>query len=121
MCSPTNTFWWEMEALSDRVAVLIDGTIRHHDTPAGLRNAAGGSHVVELVLGDEADDAALRKATERFGPVLVSDNGGRRTLQVHTSRPEEVIARAATVAGVAGYSVRQSQLEDAYLLVVGGN
>ncbi|GAA2216519.1 daunorubicin resistance protein DrrA family ABC transporter ATP-binding protein [Nonomuraea monospora] len=118
----TSHYMWEMEALSDRIAVLIDGTIRHLDTPTGLRTAAVGSHVVDLVLGDHADDAAIRKATERFGSVLAADAGGRRTLQVHTSRPDDVIAALAATgfAGVAGHGTRESQLEDAYLLMVGG-
>lgn len=118
----TSHYMWEMEALSDRIAVLIDGTIRHLDTPAGLRTSTVGSHVVELVLGDDADDAAVRKAAERYGLVLTADTGGRRMLQVHTSQPDRVIAElaAAGLAGISGCSARESQMEDAYLLMVDG-
>lgn len=120
----TSHYMWEMEALSDRIAVLIDGTIRHLDSPQALRTATAGSHVVEVVLSDNADEQTVRAEAGRYGLVVMSGTAvGRRLLQVHTSRPAEFVACLTNggVTGIAQHSVRDSQLEDAYLLMVEGN
>jgi ABC-2 type transport system ATP-binding protein len=118
----TSHYMWEMETLSDRIAVLIDGGIRHLDTPVGLRKAAVGSHVVEIMLGDEADDAVVSGTLSRYGSVVARTEGGRRLLQVHTSHPHDLVATldADRPAGIDRHVVRDSQLEDAYLLMVEG-
>ncbi|RKN04256.1 ABC transporter ATP-binding protein [Streptomyces radicis] len=118
----TSHYMWEMETLSDRIAVLIDGSIRHLDSPQGLRLAAVGSHVVELVLGDDAREETLRAWAGRFGQVVSATASGRRLLQVHTSRPDELNADLATrkLSGIAHFATRDSQLEDAYVLMVEG-
>lgn len=119
----TSHYMWEMETLSDRIAVLIDGAIRHLDTPEKLRTTAAGSHVVELVLSDDADEAVVRDTVKRYGPVVTATAAGRRLLQVHTSAPEEFVTCLANgrLRGIAHHSVRDSQLEDAYLLMVEEN
>lgn len=116
----TSHYMWEMESLSDRIAVLIGGAIRHLDSPQALRTATAGSHVVELVLTDDAEDATVRNAAEPYGPAITTADSGRRLLQVHTSMPDELIDRLkrSGLVGIATHSVRESQLEDAYLLMV---
>lgn len=118
----TSHYMWEMETLSDRIAVLIDGSIRHLDTPAALRKAAVGSHVVEILLRDEADDTVVTDVVGRYGSVIARTEGGRRLLQVHTSDPGAVVATLVSdpPAGIDRHVVRDSQLEDAYLLMVEG-
>jgi ABC-2 type transport system ATP-binding protein len=116
----TSHYMWEMETLSDRIAVIIDGTIRYLDAPAALRTRTAGSHVVEVVLGDDADEAGVRARLGGHGPVLATTVSGRRLLHLHTSDPQRALADLGNGAapGVSGHSVRDSQLEDAYLLVV---
>jgi ABC-2 type transport system ATP-binding protein len=113
-------YMWEMEALSDRIAVIIDGTIRYLDAPAALRTRTAGSHVVELLLGDDADEQDIRGWLGDHGPVLATTLSGRRLLHLHTSDPDRALAELGNGAarGVSGHSVRDSQLEDAYLLMV---
>ena len=116
----TSHYMWEMELLSDRIAVLIGGAIRHLDSPQALRTATAGSHVVELVLTDDAEDATVRNAVEPYGPAIATADSGRRLLQVHTSMPNELVdkLKRSGLVGIATHSVRESQLEDAYLLMV---
>lgn len=119
----TSHYMWEMESLSDRIAVLIGGAVRHLDTPHGLRTATAGSHVVELTLSDDGDEEAVRRAVADHGAVVTSTASGRRQVQVHTTRPDDLLMKvdAAGLAGVATRSVRESQLEDAYVLMVAGS
>ncbi|MGH9243346.1 MAG: ABC transporter ATP-binding protein [Acidimicrobiales bacterium] len=117
----TSHYMWEMEELSDRIAVLIDGRISKLDTPSVLRSTEAGTHVVELTLTDAANVAILEKQAAGLGPTRLGDRSGRRVLSVHTSAPAEVVTTFAadTQSGVAEIIVRDSQLEDAYLLMVG--
>ena len=117
----TSHYMWEVESLSDRVAVLVDGRIRQLDTPQALRTTAVGSHVVELVLSDEADAADVSVLAGRFGTVVATTGSGRRMLQVHTSTPADLdrCVAAGEIPGIAAHVVRDSQLEDAYVLMVG--
>ncbi|QSB16735.1 ABC transporter ATP-binding protein [Natronosporangium hydrolyticum] len=118
----TSHYMWEMETLSDRIAVIIDGTIRHLDSPQALRTAAVGSHVVELVLADAADEGVVSGAAREFGLAVAASADGRRVIRVHTSRPAHLVAAVVSQCdlGIAGHSIRDSQLEDAYVLMVEG-
>ena len=121
----TSHYMWEMGYLCDRLAVLDLGEIRFLDAPNALLRRVAGTHVVELAVPDGAGDlAAVGSALEASGRVTVSEAGGRQTIRVHTSAPEQVLGAlgAGTLAAFtrAAAVVREAQLEDAYVLMVGG-
>lgn len=116
----TSHYMWEMESLMDRVAVLLNGTIQYLDTAKQLKMTSVGSHVIEITLNDNEDQILVRLSS--FGRVVTSTETGRKILQVHTSVPDDVTTTLPThqFTGVAHTVVRESQLEDAYVVMVEG-
>jgi len=107
----------EAETICGRVAILDRGRVVACDTPARLIAHAGLHPTLRVKL-----DAPLEKVKQLEG-VFAARYAGEY-LEVETAHPERTLQHLSTLAatngrGVADFSVRQPNLEDVYLKLVG--
>jgi ABC-2 type transport system ATP-binding protein len=86
----------ELDALCDRVAILVNGEVRQQGSVADL-SRAGQRYEIEIVPTTAAgDDQKLRAATAQFGTarsgpsIVVQVDASPPMLRVHTSDPAEI-------------------------------
>jgi len=104
----------EVEALADRISVIVDGRVVAEGTPRSLGGRSGEQAVVAFEL--PAVNRPLPK--EIAGSAVVLDGDSAR---VATDRPTAVVAGLAAWAGgleVPGLTVTRPSLEDVYLRLV---
>ncbi len=107
----------EAETICGRVAILDRGRVVACDTPARLIAHAGLHPTLRVKL-----DAPLEQV-KRLEGVFAARYAGEY-LEVETAHPERTLQHLSTLAatngrGVADFSVRQPNLEDVYLKLVG--
>ncbi|WCD84614.1 putative ABC transporter ATP-binding protein YadG [Streptomyces xanthophaeus] len=103
----------EAEALCDRVAILVDGTVAALDSPHRLVTAAGAPARLLLPAGRiPLDDAASLPGVDRA--VL---QGG--SLVLETASPGKVLQAVDALTGLDGVMTRTATLEDVYLELTG--
>jgi ABC-2 type transport system ATP-binding protein len=107
----------EAETICGRVAILDRGRVVACDTPARLIAHAGLHPTLRVKL-----DAPLDQV-RRLEGVFAARHVGEY-LEVETAHPEHTLQALSALAaingrGVADFSVRQPNLEDVYLKLVG--
>ena len=113
---------FEADALCDRIAVIAEGLIVGHGTPAELKSNAAEGRVTEIeVFGIE--DAAVERLRGVAGVTAVSveERDQKQLLVVQTAGDRELthelLGRLDGVA-VGRVSSREPTLEDAYVALV---
>ncbi|WP_330320844.1 ABC transporter ATP-binding protein [Streptomyces clavifer] len=99
----------EAEALCDRIAILVDGSIAVTDSPHNLVDASEAPSRLMLPLGrlDEQQAAAIP------GVDRVTVQGGSLVLETRTSG--RVLSAVDRLTGLDGVQTRSASLEDVYL------
>ncbi|SKC74362.1 ATP-binding cassette domain-containing protein [Krasilnikoviella flava] len=97
----TTQYLEEADALADRITVIDEGRVIAHDTPAGLKQQAGGQTVV-VRPRDPAMTAAVADVVARAtgGPVA-PPRGGVVTASVDDERQFATVVRGLEEAGLA--------------------
>jgi len=106
----------EVEALADRIAVIVNGRVVAEGTPGTL----GGRSDAQAVVAFEVPAAERRLPAVVAGSVVESDGARAR---VTTDCPTAVVVGLAAWAGdmeLPGLTVSRPTLEDVYLRLVAG-
>ncbi|MFE5094768.1 ABC transporter ATP-binding protein [Streptomyces sp. NPDC056638] len=103
----------EAEALCDRVAIMVDGSVAALDSPARLIAAAGPTTRLLVPAGRLSLDEA--RAIE--GVDSVTEEPGALVLE--TLESGRVLAAIDALAGLQGVQTRTASLEDVYLTLTG--
>ncbi|HEV7628865.1 MAG TPA: ABC transporter ATP-binding protein [Streptomyces sp.] len=103
----------EAEALCDRVAILVDGSIAALDTPHNLVAAAGVPTRLMIPAGRLSPEAAL--AIE--GVDRAEEQGGSLVLETKVSG--KVLTAVDRLTGLTDVQTRTATLEDVYLELTG--
>ena len=106
----------EVEALADRISVVVDGRVVAEGTPRSL----GGRSEAQAVVAFDVPPVARPLPAEVAGSLVELDGGSAR---IATDRPTAVVAGLAAWAGEAelpGLTVSRPTLEDVYLRLVAG-
>ncbi|MEV0038426.1 ABC transporter ATP-binding protein [Streptomyces sp. NPDC050804] len=105
----------EAEALCDRVAILVDGSVVALDSPHHLVTAAA----VPTRLLIPAERMSERDAAAIPGVDRVTVQGG--SLVLETAVPGKVLQAVDAITGLDGVQTRTATLEDVYLELTGTN
>jgi ABC-2 type transport system ATP-binding protein len=103
----------EAEALCDRVAIMVEGSVAALDSPARLIAAAGPT--TRLVV--PAGRLTLARAQEIEGVDRVTEEPDALVLE--TLESGKVLAALDALAGLQGVQTRTASLEDVYLTLTG--
>ncbi|WP_335939696.1 ABC transporter ATP-binding protein [Streptomyces sp. PTD5-9] len=103
----------EAEALCDRVAIMVEGSVVALDSPAHLIAAAAPT--TRLVVPD--DRLTLDQARAIEGVDQVTEEPGALVLE--TLESGKVLAAIDALAGLRGVQTRTADLEDVYLALTG--
>ncbi|MEU3656382.1 ABC transporter ATP-binding protein [Streptomyces sp. NPDC032161] len=103
----------EAEALCDRVAIMVEGSVVALDSPAHLIAAAAPT--TRLVVPDDRLTPAQARAIE--GVDNVTEEPGALVLE--TLESGKVLAAIDALAGLRGVQTRTADLEDVYLALTG--
>jgi ABC-2 type transport system ATP-binding protein len=113
----------EADRVADRVAIIDHGKLLVLDTPEQLKHRAGQGDVVEIVLGDPADEAKALAALAGLGErAKVQAAHGSVTIRALDAMALlSAILPALATAGVrcGDVHVRQNTLEDVFLDLTG--
>ena len=119
----TSHYMWEMEVLCDRIAVLKGGKILLQDTPAEMIRTVRDRQVIELqLLGDADGLMAKLRASNAVVDVAKISSGQQQTLRIQTTDAADTLAAIERETGTIDRSrltLRQPNLEDAYIQMVG--
>lgn len=109
----------EATQICDRVAILVEGTLRALDSPTELIRKSGSISTVSFVVDKEADLANLREAVqvETFETSRVVD--GLR-VEITTANPDSVMRAVTSRSSIRAkdFTVSRSTLEDYFLDLV---
>ncbi|MFB7556058.1 ABC transporter ATP-binding protein [Streptomyces brevispora] len=105
----------EAEALCDRVAIIVDGSIAALDSPARL--IAGSNPTTRLLIPPGRLDAA--RAREIDGVDRVTEEPDALVLE--TLESGRVLSTIDQLIGLQGVQTRTASLEDVYLTLTGAN
>jgi len=117
---------FEADAVCDRIAVIIGGTIISRGTPADLKRQVADLGVVELQIDGAAPAAVLESLRRLRGVSAVAEGerDGVRLVTIRCAQPVQVATRIPPLLDglpLHGLAVREPTLEDAYLRLVGGD
>jgi ABC-2 type transport system ATP-binding protein len=121
----TSHYMWEMELLSDRIAVLKDGQIVTTGAPNTLKQLVGSREVVELQLfGGATQLQEHLQPLPQVDSVVVTTSGQVQTLRIQTQDAQSTIAAIRQISPQVDLTrlfVRPANLEDVYFKLVGGD
>lgn len=116
---------YEVEALSDRVYIIDNGSIIAHGTPQALRANIGEGEVFDLKFKDRVDLGKLKKEIEELGSfvsrvkilgndrMVVSATGGVKSLlEIEKLLPNRL-------ESLENLNIRGNSLEDVFLVLTG--
>lgn len=103
----------EAEALCDRVAIVVDGSI----VALGAPHALVGEHSGATSLLVPAERLSVERAQAIAGVEQVTVEGGAVVLRTRSTGP--VLAEIGEIAGLDGIRTRSTTLEDVYLQLTG--
>lgn len=118
----TTHYMDEAERLCDRVAIMDQGKIIALGTPQQLIASVGGEHIVELVIGHGAVDAALLTAISGVQSHRVDAGLHQLTVRdLHTTVPRIFQVLTSQGLHLSDFRTHSATLEDVFVGLTGRN
>ncbi|MCK9792865.1 ATP-binding cassette domain-containing protein [Isoptericola sp. 4D.3] len=118
----TTQYLEEADALADEITVIDEGRVIAHDTPAGLKQQAGGQTVVVRPRDPAHAGAAAEVVARATGGPVAAPRGGVVTTSVEDEREFAAVVQGLEGAGVAvtELALRLPSLDEVFLSLTDG-